>query len=923
VKTPYGSFARPRLMAALAAILAALGFLVFSTRSSYADSLPVSGSVGAGGPTFVHPLPGSCTRLSNDHIHYASIGFLTTGTSATTLSVDLQPRGFEAIALLYRGTFDDGDPTANCFAPGVDGTGRLSLRAPVDASTDPTQRWTLIVGDNGPGAPGGTFDATITSSDSRVSRPVTDTLAPVVTVPADLTVEATGAAGRAVSYAATAVDDVDGPLEPTCSSPSGSVFPLGEPTAQPLGQTTVVTCSATDAAGNIGSAQFAVHVRDTTPPVLTLPTAVTAEAQSDSGAHVTYAATAADAVDGSVPPNCAVASGAMFPITSTSVSCAPVDARGNTGNGSFTVTVLDSTPPVLTLPADRSLDATGPDGAAAAFTVSATDAVDGDVPATCTRDSGSTFAVGVTVVSCMATDATGNKATGTFTVTVNDMGAPALTLPDDLHREATGRSGAVVGYTATALDSIDGPITPTCAPASGSTFAVGTTVVHCAATDASNNVARGQFSVTVTDSTGPVLVHPDHVTAEAAGVRGAPVHFDVTATDAVDGSVAVACAPTPGSLFPRGDTEVACTAADTAGNVSSAHFTVSVLDTVGPTLHLPALVTAEATSPEGAPVSYAATATDLGDGDVPVSCQPRPSTEFPLGRSAVSCTAVDADGNRSTGTFAVFVTDTTRPSLTVPSELTVQATGPDGARVQFSSSATDLVDGALAASCNPASGSLFAIGSTTVNCTATDSAGNIAIAEVTVQVVDTAGPVLSLPAAGSIVVGPTGPRGAVVSFHVSATDAVSGVVPVVCQPPSGSLFPIGTTLVTCTAQDAAAPLVSPDPPGILPLGTAHAASTPGTADTVGALQLTLPPNATTATFAVTVRATAVSPPTPPASGQPGTDSGPTSRGGAGARAGSTTGLPNTGAAVTNGLLLGGLFVLGGAFLLRGGRRRTR
>jgi hypothetical protein len=45
-----------------------------------------------------------------------------------------------------------------------------------------------------------------------------------------------------------------------------------------------------------------------------------------------------------------------------------------------------------------------------------------------------------------------------------------------------------------------------------------------------------------------------------------------------------------------------------------------------------------------------------------------------------------------------------------------------GASIQFETSATDLVDGSVAVSCNPASGSTFPLGTTTITCTAEDKA---------------------------------------------------------------------------------------------------------------------------------------------------------------------------------------------------------
>jgi hypothetical protein len=124
---------------------------------------------------------------------------------------------------------------------------------------------------------------------------------------------------------------VDGPVAVTCSPVSGATFALG---------TTTVTCSALDRAGNTAKGSFAVTVQDTTPPVLTLPTPITAEATGPGGAVVTYTASANDLVDGAVTPSCAPASGSAFALGTTTVSCSASDTRGNTASGSFTVMVV-------------------------------------------------------------------------------------------------------------------------------------------------------------------------------------------------------------------------------------------------------------------------------------------------------------------------------------------------------------------------------------------------------------------------------------------------------------------------------------------------------------------------------------------------------------------------------------------------------
>jgi hypothetical protein len=158
--------------------------------------------------------------------------------------------------------------------------------------------------------------------------------------------------------------------------------------------------------------------------------------------------------------------------------------------------IKDTTAPVVTTPANITANAVG-SGAVVAFSATAVDAVDGPVTAVCTPPSGSTFAVGSTTVTCTATDAAGNSSSGQFIVTVLDVTPPVLTLPANITVNAVSPSGAPVGYSATAVDAVDGPVTPVCSPASGSTFPIATTTVTCTATDAAGNASTGQFTVKV------------------------------------------------------------------------------------------------------------------------------------------------------------------------------------------------------------------------------------------------------------------------------------------------------------------------------------------------------------------------------------------------------------------------------------------
>jgi hypothetical protein len=111
------------------------------------------------------------------------------------------------------------------------------------------------------------------------------------------------------------------------------------------------------------------------------------------------------------------------------------------------------------------------------------------------------------------------------------------------------------------------------------------------------------------------------------------------------------------------------------------------------------------------------------DENVSVLCDASSGDVFPLGVTTVHCVATDDHSNTASGSFTVTVQDTTAPDLTLPSNITVEATGPSGAAVSFSTSATDLVDGSVAVNCDADSGDTFPLGTTTVSRTATRRTG--------------------------------------------------------------------------------------------------------------------------------------------------------------------------------------------------------
>jgi hypothetical protein len=329
--------------------------------------------------------------------------------------------------------------------------------------------------------------------------------------------------------------------------------------------------------------------------------------------------------------------------------------------------VCDRTPPVISQPPNvPCVEATSSLGAVVTYSLpTVSDAADPAVVVTCLKVSGTTFPVGISTITCSATDASGNKAiTVTFTIQVCDRTPPVLvSVPNDIPCvEATSAAGAVVTFTApSSSDIVDGAVPVVCTPASGSTFSVGTTTVVCTATDANLNVASASFTIQVCDSTPPVITNtPTNIPCvEATSPQGAVVTYTLpTAFDIVDHAVAVSCVRFSGRIFPIGTSTVVCTAVDAHGNSASTSFTVQVCDTVPPTItgtptDIPCV---EATSAAGAVVTYTPpTADDVVDGDVTVTCVAASGSTFPLGQNLVICTAVDATGNSASTAFTIDV----------------------------------------------------------------------------------------------------------------------------------------------------------------------------------------------------------------------------------------------------------------------------
>ena len=191
---------------------------------------------------------------------------------------------------------------------------------------------------------------------------------------------------------------------------------------------------------------------------------------------------------------------------------------------------------------------------------------------TCTPASGSTFAIGTATVDCTATDASGNVATGSFTVDGRATSCRrCCTLPAAITVDAVGTTGgAPVTYTATATDDDRRFPNPavTCTPASGPTSPSGPTPSAAPRPTTRATSPPGRSGWKWCDILPPVLTLPADINVNATVPEGAVVDFVATATDD-DRRIPtppVTCTPASGSMIAIGDTTVTCTATDLYGN---------------------------------------------------------------------------------------------------------------------------------------------------------------------------------------------------------------------------------------------------------------------------------------------------------------------------------------------------------------------
>ncbi len=614
--------------------------------------------------------------MVSDNCGNSSIASVT----STHNSADFFPIGTTLVT--YTATDTDGMSTSCSFTITIvdDTTPAITCPPNIEQAIDPGLNGAFVSWDPAIGSDNCPFDLTCTSNSGDFFAPgttvvmcnimdangnsnscnftvtVTDCNEPVFSnCPFDITISNDpGLCGAVATWDPIELNDACAASGLNCSHDPGDFFSVG---------VTQVNCTAQDITGNTVACVFTVTVVDEEDPLFTTcPSDITVDAM-DCTAIVTWPTP--ENMD-----NCAVVdtisshnSGDAFPIGTTPVNYAIRDAENNIDFCTFNITVEDNTAPVFnTCPADVTLSAVG-DDCNAVYTWPDPVVTDNCALSSVTSNfnSGDSFELGTTQVTYTATDAAGNAAICSFSVTVENNIPPSLSCNQIERNDMDGDCKAFVTWQSVLVGGDCSNITLICSQNSGDEFAVGTTTVNCTLEDSNGAIIDAcSFDVIVNDITPPVITGcPNNITMNTdPGVCSATVNW--SEPDAMDGCgiASFQSNGTSGDVFNLGTNPITYLATDNNGLTSTCTFDINIVDGEAPVVaDCPMDVTIEPNSGLcGAVFNFTPpTFTDNCDTDLLITNNISPNDTLNVGTTTITYSAVDDDGNATSCIFDVTV----------------------------------------------------------------------------------------------------------------------------------------------------------------------------------------------------------------------------------------------------------------------------
>ena len=628
-----------------------------------------------------------------------------------------------------------------------------------------------------------------------------DRIAPVAPKASNITTQDTAIKGTAEANTTITLNFSDGRTLSGTADSTGN-FSVSVPSGFVLTGKETISITSTDKGSNVSPA-ITITVTDTTPPTVTAINDKTQEVNSVlNNININASDNSGDTVINTVS---GLPSGVTFNASTNTISGTPTkvgsypitvtskDTNGNTTTTTFTIKVVDTTPPVVKTIVDQTkevntsidsikIEATDNSGLAVSNTVSGLpNGVSFD--SNTNTISGTPTKVGSYPITVTTTDASGNVTKTTFTIKVVDTISPVVTsiadqsnevntAIDSIKIEATDNSGLAVSNTVSGLpngvsfDSNTNTI-------SGTPTKVGSYLITVTTTDAEGNKTETNFTIKVVDTTKPTVTSIedqskevntpiDSITIEATDnsgqgvtnkVNGLPdgVTFD-SATNTISGT------PTKVGSYP-----IVITTTDASGNETTTSFTIKVVDTTKPTVtsiedqtkevNTPVdSITIEATDNSGLAVSNKVSGLPEG---VSFDSETNTISGTPtkVGSYPITVTTTDASGNETTTSFTIEVVDTTKPTVTSIKDqtnevntpvdsITIEATDNSGQAV--TNKVSGLPEGvSFDSTTNTISGTPTKVGSYPITVTTTDAEGNATTTSFTIKVVDTTKPTVT------------------------------------------------------------------------------------------------------------------------------------------------------------------------------------
>jgi hypothetical protein len=360
---------------------------------------------------------------------------------------------------------------------------------------------------------------------------------------------------------------------------------------------------------------------------------------------------------------------------------------------------------------------------------------DGDLVG-CTQSPAGPFGLGTTGVTLTCTDSTGLSSSCSATVTVVDRLSPSITCPANPVAECAG-GGAVVG-TGRASASDNCGVASVSSPASAF-YPLGTSTVTHTASDSSGNSAACTSTVTVRDTQAPTVTPVGPVASALECNVDTYVEQGATAQDVCAGSLSTITTSGGVNTSRPGSYAVSYSVVDGVGLRGTATRSVSVRDTLPPSVALVGPASASLECNAGTFNDPGATASDVCAGDLSGAIVRTGAVNAgAVGRYTLRYTATDAAGQSASATRTVAVVDTQGPSITCPGPLFVEA--PTSAGAQVTPAVATASDRCGLASVTGPSAGFYTPGTHEVTYTATDAAGQSASCTSVIVVVDRASP---------------------------------------------------------------------------------------------------------------------------------------------------------------------------------------